>query len=64
MSAEGEHQDGDEGFGVSEAEGHAGAESDFEVDGFGSSVGQAVLDGDSGHEKLPGDGHVTARWRT
>ena len=45
MSAEGEHDQGDEGVGVLEPEGHPGAESDFGVDRFGAAVGQFVFDG-------------------
>lgn len=44
MSAEGEHGEGDEGFGGTESERDAGDESDLGVHRFDAPVGQAVLD--------------------
>ena len=45
MAAEGEHGQGDEGFGVAEAERDAGQEPDLGVGGLDQGVGQAVVEG-------------------
>ena len=45
MPAEGEHGQGDECFGVVEAERDAGQDPDFGVGGFDQPLGQAVVEG-------------------
>ena len=44
MAAEGEHCEGDEGFGAVEAECDSGEEPDLGVRGFDESLGEAVIE--------------------